>query len=298
MTHLHSHVADVVRPSLALPAPPSALSNVTAVALRELRDATRSRWFLLDTLAFLALGLGVSYISAVSAGGAGLAGFGRTTAGLLNLVLLIVPLMALTAGAGSIASDRERGMLPYLLAQPIARWELLVGKYVGLAMALLACIALGLGSCAAVLAWKGEATDPASIVWLAVLSFALALTMLSVGMLVSVLARKTSVAVGTAVFLWLAFVFVTDLGLMAGTLAFRLRIETLFACCVANPLQVFKMWSLHAIDTSLDVLGPAGLYGMDTFGDKIGLLFGGVLAAWIIVPLGLAVVAFARRSPI
>ena len=279
-----------------LPRPPSAWSNVSAVALRGLRDAARSRWFLLDTLAFLALGLGVSYISAASAGGAGLSGFGRTTAGLLNLVLLVVPLMSLTAGAGAIASDRERGMLPYLLAQPIARWELLVGTYLGLALALIGCIALGLGGCAAVLAWKGEATEPSSLLWLAGLSVALALCMLSVGMLVSVIARTTSVAIGTAVFLWLVLVFVSDLGLMAGTLAFRMRIETLFACCVANPLQVFKMWSLHAIDTSLDVLGPAGLYAMDAFGERVHLLFGGVLLAWIVLPLALAAVLFARRS--
>jgi Cu-processing system permease protein len=290
--------ATLGRSAESWPAAPSAISNVSAIALRELREATRSRWFLLDTLAFLALGLGVSYISAASAGGAGLSGFGRTTAGLLNLVLLVIPLMALTAGAGAVASDRERGMLPYLLAQPIARWELLIGKYIGLALALAACIALGLGACAGVLAWKGEATDPSSILWLAALSCGLALSMLSVGMLVSVLARKTSVAIGVAVFLWLMFVFVSDLGLMAGTLAFRIRIETLFACCAANPLQVFKMWSLHAIDTSIDVLGLAGLYAIDTFGERIHVLFAGIFAAWIIVPLGLAVTIFARRSPV
>jgi Cu-processing system permease protein len=281
--------------------PPSMLANVATFALRELRDAVRSRWFALYTFSFLALGLGVSYICAASAGGAGLAGFGRTTAGLLNLVILVVPLMALTAGAGSIASERERGMLLYLLAQPVARCELLLGKFIGLAAALVACIALGLGACAAILAFQlkgsGERTDPASLLWLAGLSTALALAMLSVGMLISVLARKSSVATGTAVFLWLALVFGTDLGILAGTLAFKLRIETLFALCLSNPLQVFKMWSLHAMDTSLDVLGPAGLYALDTFGDWLPIIFGTALAAWIVVPLGAAIVLFARRSP-
>ena len=99
--------------------PPSFVRNVATVARRELREAITSRWFLLYTVSFAALGLAVSYVSAVGAGGAGLSGFGRTTAGLINLVLLVVPLMALTAGAGSIASDRERGMLAYLLAQPV-----------------------------------------------------------------------------------------------------------------------------------------------------------------------------------
>lgn len=278
-------------------APPFA-RNVAAIAGRELRDAIRSRWFLLYTLAFAALGLGVSYVAAAGAGGAGLSGFGRTTAGLINLVLLVVPLMALTAGAGSIASDRERGMLPYLLAQPVSRAEVLLGKFFGLAAALLACLSLGLGACAAILAWKSGSTNSSSILWLAGLSFGLALGMLSVGLLISTLARRASVAVGVAIFVWLTLVFVTDLGLMAGTMALRLRIEELFALSLVNPLQVFKMWSLHAADATLDVLGPAGLYASEEYGSKLHAIFGACLGAWVVAPLAAASVVFSRRSPL
>lgn len=278
--------------------PPAAARNMLTVAHRELRDAVRSRWFVLYTLAFAVLGLAVSFVSASGSGGSGLAGFGRTTAGLINIVLLVVPLMALTAGAASIASDRERGMLPYLLAQPVSRLEVLLGKYLGLAGALLACLCLGLGACAAILAWKGVATRPASIGWLAGLSFFLSLATLSLGMLISVLARRASVAVGTAIFVWLTLVFITDLALMAGTVALRLRIEELFALSLVNPLQVFKMWSLHAADASLDVLGPAGLYASEEFGSRLHLAFGGCLLAWMVVPLVLASALLARRSPL
>lgn len=279
-------------------APPSTARNTSAVAARELRDAVRSRWFVLYTIAFAALGLAVSFVSAAGAGGSGLSGFGRTTAGLINLVLLVVPLMALTAGATSIASDRERGMLAYLLAQPVSRTEVLFGKFVGLGAALLASISLGLGLCALVLAWKGLRTSPASILWLAALSFLLSLAMLSVGMLISVLARRASVAVGTAIFVWLTLVFVTDLALMAGAVALRLRIEQLFALALCNPLQVFKMWSLHAVDANLDVLGPAGLYATEEFGGALHAMFGACLIAWIIIPLVGAAALLNRRSPL
>lgn len=278
--------------------PAGFLRNLATIAGRELREAAGSRWFVLYTIAFAALGLGVSYVSTASSGGTGLAGFGRTTAGLINLVLLVVPLMGLTAGAGSIASDRERGMLTYLLSQPVTRLEVLLGKYVGLAAALLACICLGLGACAAIMAWQGDGTRPASILWLAGLTFGLALGMLSVGMLVSVLARKASVAVGTAIFLWLTLVFATDLALMAGTVTLKLRIEDLFALALANPLQVFKMWSLHAVDASLDVLGPAGLYASEEYGARLHLIFGACLAAWVLIPLAAAGAVFSRRSPL
>jgi Cu-processing system permease protein len=278
--------------------PPSSLANVLTIAKRELRDAVASRWFLLYTLAFAGLGLAVSFVSAAGTGGTGLSGFGRTTAGLINLVLLFVPLMALTAGAASIASDRERGMLPYLFAQPVARWEILIGKYAGLAGALFASLTIGLGVCAGILAIKGGGSGPSSILWLCGLSFLLALGMLSVGMLISVLARRASVAVGTAIFVWLTLAFATDLALMAGAVALRLRIEQLFALSLVNPLQVFKMWSLHAVDTSLDVLGPAGLYATEEFGRSLHLIFAGCIGAWIVLPLAVAAFALSRRSPL
>jgi len=274
------------------------MTNIVTIAGRELRESVRARWFVLYTVAFAVLGLAISMVSAAATGGSGLASFGRTTAGLINLVLLVVPLMALTAGAGAIASDRERGMLQYLLAQPVSRLEVLLGKYLGLAGALLACICLGLGTCAAVLALKGMGTKPSGVLWLAGLSFLLALAMLSLGILISTLARRASVAVGTAVFAWLTLVFVTDLGLMAGAIALRLRIEQLFALSLANPLQVFKMWSLHAADASLDVLGPAGLYATEEFGNRLHWIFGVCMMAWIVVPLAIGAVVMSRRSPV
>lgn len=277
---------------------PGFVSNVSTLARREWRDALRSRWFVLYTLAFAGLGLAVSLVSAAGAGAAGLAGFGRTSAGLVNLVLLVVPLMALTAGAGTIASDRERGMLAYLLAQPVARGEVLLGKYAGLAAAMGASLCLGFGACAMILAAKGQATGAASLVWLLGLSFALTLAMLSVGVLISSLARRTSVAIGTAVFAWLTLAFVTDLGLMAGSVAMRLRIEELFALSLVNPLQVFKMWSLHAADSTLDVLGPAGLYATEEFGAWLHAIFGACLFAWMVIPLGGAALVLSRRSPL
>jgi Cu-processing system permease protein len=294
----HTSPASAVRPRPTRRRAPGAWANIGSIAHRELRDAIRSRWFWLYTLSFAVLGLAVSFVSAAGTGASGLSGFGRTTAGLINLVLLVVPLMALTAGAASIASDRERGMLAYVLAQPVARYEVVLGKYFGLAGALLACLSLGLGGCALILASKGVRTSPSSLLWLTGLSFLLALAMLSVGLLISVLARKASVAVGTAIFTWLTLVFVSDLALMAGAIALRLRIETLFGLSLVNPLQVFKMWSLHAVDATLDVLGPAGLYAMDTYGDGVALLFAAVLALWITLPLALAVLLFARRSPV
>lgn len=126
----------------------------------------------------------------------------------------------------------------------------------------------------------------------------LSMSMLSTGLLISALARRASVALGVAIFVWLTLVFVTDLGLMAGAVALRLRIDELFALSLVNPLQVFKMWSLHAGDASLDVLGPAGLYATTEFDRGLHAIFGGCLAAWVVLPLAAAGIVLSRRSPL
>ncbi len=274
----------------------SALRSVLAIAQRELREALRSRWFVFYSVGFAALGIGVSYLSEAASGAAGLANFGRTSAGLVNLVLLVVPLMGLTAGASGIASDRERGMLAYILALPVTRWELLIGKFVGLAGALTACLCIGLGICAGTLAWASGTAHADGIARLAALSVVLALVMLSIGMLISVMSTRASAATGIAVFTWLGLVFLSDLGLMAGILALRMRIEHLFALSLVNPVQVFKMWAIQSMGASLDVLGPAGLYAVDTFSDRLRWLFGASLTLWVGAPLILAGILFRRRS--
>ncbi|MEZ4667592.1 MAG: ABC transporter permease subunit [Anaerolineae bacterium] len=121
------------------------LKTISTLAGYELRSSLRNRWFLLYALAFAVLAVALSSLSLTGAGMFGFAGFGRTAASLINLVLLIVPLMGLTIGAHSLASEREKGTLAYLLAQPVSRAEVLWGKFVGLGTALLAALLLGFG---------------------------------------------------------------------------------------------------------------------------------------------------------
>jgi Cu-processing system permease protein len=282
----------------AAPRGRSAFLNVLSVARRELRDAVGSRWFILYTIAFAALAFGVSYVSLASAGSQGLAGFSRTAAGLLNLVMLIVPLMAITAGCASIAGERERGTLLYLLAQPLSRLEIALGKFVGLTLALCASLCMGFGVCAGALALRGGGAGAGVFLTLVGYTCLLAAVMLAVGLLISAASRKSGVATGVGVFTWLTLVFASDLGLMAGALVFRLRVQELFALAMINPLQAFKMGVISQMNTTLDVLGPAGIYATQTFGPSLQWLLVGVLAVWVVAALGLACAVFRWRAPV
>jgi Cu-processing system permease protein len=273
------------------------LSIIWVLAQKELRDALRNRWFLLYTLAFIALSLAFSYLALAGAGMVGFAGFGRTAASLINLVLLIIPLMALTIGAQNLAGEQEKNTLAYLLAQPINRIEIFLGKYLGLTLSLLASLTLGFGISGLVMTLNGSgAADPGAYVKLVALAFLLSLTMLSVGFLISALTNKAGVAVGIGLFLWLAFVFFGDLGMMGTVIALRVPIDNLFWFSLSNPLQVFKMAAILDIRATLDILGPAGIYAVQEYGDRLFGIFLGVLGLWIVVPAVVAYVRFYAKS--
>jgi Cu-processing system permease protein len=258
---------------------------VWTLAKKEMSDALQNRWFLLYTLAFTALSLAFSYLSLAGAGLVGFAGFGRTAASLVNLVLLIAPLMALTIGAQSLAGEQEHNTLAYLLAQPISRADIFAGKYLGLMLSLLASLSLGFGISGAIMALNGAgAASPLVYTKLAGLAFLLSLAMLSTGFLISALSRRTGLAVGIGLFSWLAFVFFGDLSLMGAAITLRVPITTLFALALVNPLHVFKMAAILDIQATLDLLGPAGIYAMQHYGDGLPFLLLGVLAAWIAAP--------------
>lgn len=272
---------------------PGSARTIWTLAEKEMRDALHNRWFLLYTAAFAALALGLSYLALAGSGVVGFAGFGRTAATLINLVMLIVPIMALTVGAQSLAGEQERRTLAYLLAQPVTRWEVFLGKYLGLTLSLFASLALGFGISGAVLALNGGGGDPTTYLALAVLAFLLSLVMLGVGLLISAFTRRAGIAVGIGLFLWLVFVFLGDLGMMGTAVVMRMPIANLFWLSLVNPLQVFKMAAVFSINTTLDVLGPAGIYAVQEYGDSLRLIFLGALAVWVVVP---AVVAFVRFS--
>lgn len=263
---------------------------IWTLAQKELREALRNRWFLLYTAAFVGLSLALSYLSLAGAGIAGFAGFGRTAASLINLVLLIIPLMALTVGAQSLAHEQEQGTLVYLLAQPITRAEVFVGKYLGLGLSLLASVGLGFGIAGVVLALSDGAGSPASYVGLMARTYLLSLAMLSVGFLVSTMSRRSGIAIGVGLFLWLTFVFLGDLGLMGTALMMRLSVGQLLWLSLLNPLQVFKMAAILDINATLDLLGPAGIYAMQEYGQTLQLIFLALMTAWMVLP---ALVAYA-----
>jgi Cu-processing system permease protein len=271
--------------------------NVLIVARKELRDALRSRWFVLYAVAFGVLSLGLSALSLGNADLVGFAAFGRTAAGLINLVILIVSLMALTIGAQSVAGEAERGTLGFLLAQPVSRAEVLAGKFAGSALALLGVLTAGFGVSGLLVRSRAAASaTPVLLAWLIGVAFLFGLAMLATGFLVSTLASRVGVALGIALFAWLVFVLLGDLGLMGSALMMKLSTRTLLGLAIANPVQAFKIASLMGLNATLDILGPAGMYAATMYGESLVRLLIAILLAWTLAPLLVSGFVFSRRS--
>lgn len=272
------------------------LPTLWTLARKEAQDARRNRWHWLYTGAFALMSLGLAATALLGSGFGGLAGFGRTSASLINLVLLVIPLMGLTSGSLSLAGERERGTLSYLLSQPLSRAEIFWGKFLGQALALGSSLILGFGLSGLVLGQDGGPDEWGFYAALLGLSLLLALASLGLGFCIGSLSVRSSTALGASLVVWLGFAFFADLLLMALTSLQVLPAAGLFHFTLANPLQLFRLSALMVLQANLEALGPAGLYAMRTYEDfALPLLLSG-LALWATLPGLIAYLIYRKRS--
>ena len=269
---------------------------IAAIAAKETRSGLRNRWFVLYAVIFTALSIGFSLIALGGSNLTGQPGFGRTSAGLLNLMLLMVPLIGLTVGAQSLVADRQDRSLDYLLAQPVSPGEVFIGKYLGAALSLVLLLVLGFGFSGIVMALRGTTAELGDFLMLIALTLCLGLGMLSIGYLVSSWATESAASLGIAVTLWLVFVVIGDLGLMGTSLVMDLRPDTLLAATLVNPLDVYKILSVDRLQTSLEILGPAGTYATNELGAALPPVMLFILDLWVILPHPLGNVIIKRAN--
>lgn len=268
---------------------------IRVIAQRELREALSNKWLWFYAAGFILLAFGLSQAGLSTAGYAGLGGFGRTAASLVNALLLFVPLMGLTTGAQTFVHDAERGTLLYLLAQPINRAELFWGKVLGATLAVLVALSVGFGVTALGLRSAG-AGQLMAYANLTLSTGLLALIMLGLGFSLSCVARRTSAASSSALMVWLLLVFLGDLSLIGAVIALRPTPAVLLGLLLLNPLQTYKLAAIYGLQSSLDTLGPVGQYATYQFGSQLSPLLWGWLLLWVLLTFAGAFVLFQKRG--
>jgi Cu-processing system permease protein len=271
---------------------------IALVAAREASQALASRWFVLASGCFLVLSLGLSVLGLAGAERSGLAGYDRTTASVLNLALLFVPLVTLTLGGLAIAGALEDASMGTLLAQPVTRLELYVGTYGGLFAAVGAAVCTGFGATGLIIGVRTGSGNVQAFLGLVGLMLLLGAATLALGTLLSVALRTRARVVGAAFSAWLLLVYVSDLGVIGLTIARNLRPAQVFVLALLNPVEQARVLGTLLLSDRLDVLGPVGVFGLDTFGASgLVTLLTTALAAMAVTTLAAGYALF-RKVPV
>ena len=263
------------------------LTQILTLAAKEFRDRLRNRWVLAVALVFTVFSLVITYFGGAQQGQLGLRSIEFTITSLVSLVIYLIPLIALLLGFDAVVGERERGSLDLLLALPITRLELLLGKYLGLAAALTLSTLTGFALVALLLFRQFGAAGLYHYVGFMVSSVLLGLAFLSLAVLMSVIARERTRASGLAIALWFFFVLVFDLLLLGGLVATGGSYggEAFAYLLLLNPADVFRILNVFSLE---DVRTLYGLASIVPPALAKPWLMGLVMLAWIVVPLALA----------
>ena len=259
---------------------------IAAIARQELTINARSKWTIIFAGAFCALVLAISYFGLITAATVGFQGFARTSASLLNLVLYVIPLLALVTGTLSFNDDKGSNEL--LFSQPVSRMEVLLGKLAGLFASISAATLMGFGVAGIVIAAKAGSERALSYPLFVALTLFLALVFLSLAALTSSLCRGKTMAYGVSLFLWFFFVVFYDLLVMGGTFLLKERSANvlIFVSLFGNPVDMVRVACLMILDGK-EIFGAAGALLLRFLGGTRSatflLLLG--LTGWVLVPV-------------
>jgi len=259
---------------------------INTIARQELVINIRNRWTIVFAIAFGGLVLAISYFGLVTSGMMGFQGFARTSASLLNLVLYIIPLVALTMGTLSFTSENSGGEL--LFSQPVSRTEILLGKLLGLFASISASTLIGFGLAGLVIATQAGTGDALRYPLFVGFALLLALIFLSLSALISTLCQRKTKAFGIALFVWFFFVLFYDLLVICLTFLLKERTANafIFGSLFGNPVDMVRVACLMVLNGK-DIFGAGGAALLKVLGGQTVsvVLLLTVLALWIIVPL-------------
>jgi Cu-processing system permease protein len=271
-------------------------ARIRTIAREEYRRALETRWLFGFTVLFAALVLGLSYFGLSQSREVGFQGFARVTLSLMNLVLLIVPLTGIMLGVTSIAGGGEA--LALVLAQPVRRIEVLLGRFVGLGAALTAAQALGFGGGGLIVAINAGTAQLPGFIALTGLSIALGWLTIATALMIASLWPDRLQAMSIGLLLWLGMVIAYDLVVLGATTLMRgapLQ-AVLFPALLVNPVDLARVLVTLAVGSGA-LFGPTSAVLAGLFGSAGGIALGlAVLAAETAVPLAIAARVFSRRD--
>lgn len=269
---------------------------VMILAGKEIRDGLRNRWVAAAILLLTALALLLALLGSAPTGTVKVSALGVTVASLSSLTVYLLPLIALMLAYDALVGEFERGTMLLLLSYPVARWQVVLGKFLGHMAILLAAILIGYGGVGLLVEFTGGGDLESRLAYLVMManSALLGAAFIGLGYLISVLAPERATAAGLAVALWLSLVVFYDLALLGLLLADTNQVmgEGLFSALLAiNPTDAFRMVTLSGAETVRMAAGMADGGSESAFATAVASM-----AVWMAAPLAAAIFLFQRKD--
>lgn len=267
-------------------------AEMALCARLEVALAVRSRWLQTFAVVFAALALLITSAGYILSGGYGVQDFARTTASLVQLVLLLVPLASLVFGVLELTP--ERGAAELLYSQPTSRGVLLIGRLGGLFVALVAAEWLGFGAAGLVVFSQAGADGIAG--FLAVVAGSAVLTAVFLSIAACLAAgqsgRRRARVLALALVTWFVVVVLFDIAALgvASLLPSGRASRVLIGGAIVNPVDAVRTACLLAIEGTA-AFGAASLAFLRVLNGvaMASTAIAASLAAWIVIPLLVAI---------
>lgn len=267
--------------------------DVGAIARLDLGEVLRSRWLVFCAGLYGALAAVFVLVAFRESTILGFTGMERVLTATCHALLLVLPLLALTATAQVVNQARADGAMELLFSHPFSR----AGYYLGITavryLALVVPLVLLVG---VLVAWArlglGDAVPWGFAGRAIAIGAALLWAFTGIGLLISTVVRHPTRAQTWALVAYALGVALLDFALIGLMLEWRLRPEGVFLLAALNPVEAARMALLGAVEPELAVLGPVGFYLATRIGPSALLALG---VGWPIVAGTLAwLVGFAR----
>lgn len=277
------------------------MNGVLTIAATEIRIGLRNRWIILSSMILLVFALILVLLGSAPTGEVKTDAVTVVVASLSTLSVYLVPLIALLLSFDAIAGEIDRGTLQLVLASPVSRGGVLLGKFLGHVFVLSVAVISGYGIAGLVAFYASGTGDLAALVGVGRLiasSIVLGATFVAIGYIASASVRQTGTAAALAVAIWLFAVVLYDLALLGGLLASR---DGVFAhsifpwLLVFNPADAFRLYNMSAIDAAATGGNLGGAVGSATPLSGIRAMLSPVI--WAIMALGISTMILNRVRP-
>ncbi|MCK5423915.1 MAG: ABC transporter permease [Emcibacter sp.] len=275
------------------------MNRLWTLITKEVRDGYRNRWVIMITLIMTTLALILSFLGSAPTGTTSVSPLAVTVVSLSSLSIFFIPLIALLLAYDSVVGEAERGTLTLLLTHPVSRTEVILGKFIGHLFLLTIAIVVGYGVAGLTISLTGETNfadqEWKSFIRLLLSSVLLGAIFLSIGYMVSAWVRERGTAAAMAIGIWLLFVLLYDMGLLALLASGDSGIngELVKWLMLINPTDSYRMFNLTSSSDTALLSGMAGLSSEHRVSDASLIL---IMMSWVIAPLVTACAIFKRRQ--